>query len=72
MRIQHGDSGWMPRARRYDIQPVKPPAGAVPFHGLGRDNQYALPAPYDYNCPKDYTRRSRRTGFQPGTHEKEG
>lgn len=51
----------------YDVQPVKPPPGAVPFHGLGRDNQYALPAPYDYNCPKDYTRRYYVPVLQSGT-----
>jgi hypothetical protein len=41
----------------YDLPAVKPPPGAVPFEGLGRDNPYALPPPFEYGGTKDYTRR---------------
>jgi len=41
----------------YDLPAVKPPPGAIPFEGLGRDNPYALPSPFEYGGTKDYTRR---------------
>jgi hypothetical protein len=55
--VRQAEGSEAPGPGAYDLPPVKPPPGAIPFHGLGRDNPYALPPPFEYGGTKDYTRR---------------